>query len=183
MIRKLNWMAFITLAVASVVGCAHDKNNPSSDNQSASSSSATTMPASSTEQRRPNLRTILSVDPPVIYINAMPGITPNAPQPKDVKLTLTVHNDARTDYHAVNRDSQVVRFWVKKDGRQVWESSNLALPVETPVDIPAGQTKQYDTTWHVDDARALREGAVVAYAEFVPEHLQENKEIVVQETH
>jgi hypothetical protein len=128
------------------------------------------------------LKAELSVEPPEIWINRQPPQN-DEPQPKEVRLTLTVTNTSRTTFSTVNNDSCIFRFWVLKGRTEVWRSEQPCLEVLTRVTIEPGRSISGSDIWRIADARELDLGEYTAFGEFIPTGLQAENTIVVDEAH
>jgi hypothetical protein len=128
------------------------------------------------------LKAELSVEPPEIWINRQPPQT-DEPQPKEVRLTMTVTNTSRSTFSTVNNDSCIFRFWIVKDRTEVWHSEQVCLDVLTPITINPGESISGSDVWYIADARDLELGDYTAFGEFIPTGLQAENTIRVDEAH
>jgi hypothetical protein len=127
------------------------------------------------------LKVSLKVDPETVYVDELPGPEgPKQPQPRAIKLTLTVTNDRRTGYHGEWQDSGVVRFWVTDPLYVIWASDDLILPVVTPISLQPGESKSFAATWTMKNAAAFVGRKLTAHGVFLPERIVDEQQLRVE---
>jgi hypothetical protein len=160
---RLHHIALIAL-LTTLTGCPENKNGPDGH-----------------PGGKFPLTLALDAQPPEITVNMMPGTgDPNAPQPREVKLTLTVTNGTRSDYHGTWKDAAPAKFWVTDNLTVIWEDDTAAAQVLTNIDLKPGESKTYPAVWRLANAKPLVGKRITAHAKFQPEDLTAQKQIPIK---
>jgi hypothetical protein len=154
--HKLTSRIGIFALAAVAVGCANGKDKPA--------------PAVGESGPAPS-GLVLKLDAPAtIYVNQqLPG-SGNAPQPKSLKLTLTVTNPNAMTFKGQSRDTRVATFVVKREsnGEVVYRSPAVGGAAMTDVQIDKGESKTYERTMDLPDAKLYMLDGLVATGTFAP---------------